>query len=356
MNRKETDGSKHYIINYICLLYLSLFVYMRTLFRSIPGYTEKTSGLILWSMVILLSAYGILLTYGRRKTYLNIFTSILFPYEVYMAITFWNERRTLCAVSLCLSVALIDLHWILIFAQRIHRRSDKNRVLMHRTKRALLASRTILILCMMVFVLPTVLRTLLDRSAIFAGAEAESPFAAYECAIEGNIETICNLCQDRWETLSSDEKADTLQTVANIEASYLGLPHELHITVASLRRSVSGEYNDGTHTITLNKSGIDFGETSELLDTVCHEAYHAFQHRLCDAYLSVDPAYRSLQGLRDARSYLEEFRSYIYGKEDYAGYYNQVCESRAREYGSERVYEYFDKIESYLLESSSGSS
>ena len=51
-----------------------------------------------------------------------------------------------------------------------------------------------------------------------------------EQTIENNIDVVLQLQEDVWDDLSAQERLDILQTIANIERRYLGIPHELNVS------------------------------------------------------------------------------------------------------------------------------
>lgn len=187
-----------------------------------------------------------------------------------------------------------------------------------------------------------------DHDIIILSDEAHrSQNGIFADTIAANIDTVSNLLQDRWDTLDLNEKANTLQTVANIEASYLGLPHELNVKIDTLRESTIAQYDDRTHTITVSITYLESMPAEEMLDSICHESYHAYQHRLIDAYNSVDVEYRDLLTFYFVPIYEEEFQNYVDGKDDDLAYYFQMCEMKARDYAEESVIDYYEKIEMY---------
>ena len=76
-------------------------------------------------------------------------------------------------------------------------------------------------------------------------------------------------------------------------------------------------------------------------------SYHAYQHRLIDAYNSVDVEYRDLLTFYFVPIYEEDFQNYGDGKDDDLAYYFQMCEMKARDYAEESVIDYYNKIEMY---------
>ena len=87
---------------------------------------------------------------------------------------------------------------------------------------------------------------------------------------------------------------------------------------------------------------------NEVLNTCLHEAFHSYQYRLIDAYNSTDEDVKSLRMYKRAVSYIEEFSNYIDGNKDFNGYYEQLCETDARNYAEDAVEDYYNKIYKYL--------
>ena len=109
-----------------------------------------------------------------------------------------------------------------------------------------------------------------------------------------------------------------------------------------LRKESLGRYNDSTKQIFINKSIFLDKSSEKLLDTVCHEVYHNYQHRLISVYMDMDEKNRNLKIFRN------EFCNYKNGSDDFNGYYTQICENDARKYAEERVKEYYKQIHTYL--------
>lgn len=356
MGRKNTKEKIEYIFDHAFWVPISMIWYKATLFKCIPNCTLRISEIILWSLVILFAAFGIVLSFAKSRNDFSVLVNILLPYEVYTAVVFWQDRKVLTCISLGISLLIICCYLVLIFSPKIQNRAKRKKIILRRAKQGFLGSRNIIAICMMIFFVPMGINAVFGGTLAFKNTEAETPASTRECTIANNIDIVSNLCQEKWSTLSLNERANTLQTVANIEASYLGLPHELNIKVKEVGESTLAQYDDRTHTITLSNYFLESLDASEALDSVCHEAYHAYQHRLCDAYDSMDAKYRSLIAFNDVQSYQEEFQNYTSGtsgEDDALDYYFQLCEIRAREYAEDGVDEYYYKIDLYSRESAS---
>lgn len=166
--------------------------------------------------------------------------------------------------------------------------------------------------------------------------------------ISNNIDTILLLREEEWEKLSVQERLNVLQTVANIEATYLGLPHELNVTVKALDENTQGHYDDSTYTIAINVDHISEDSAEALVETVAHEAYHAYERRLVDLYYSADSQERNLLLFGRIEEYRDNFDNYIDGNEDLLGYATQAVELDSIKYAIAAVVDYYDAIEEYL--------
>lgn len=160
------------------------------------------------------------------------------------------------------------------------------------------------------------------------------------------------LREEEWSRLTTQEKLDTLQTVANIEAHYLGLPNELNVGIANLGEYTFACYNDSTRTISIDLNHLENDSVYDVLDSCCHEAYHSYQHRLVEAYNAADENLKGLRIYKSATQYGQEFNNYIDGDYDFCLYYYQNCEMDARDYAEEAVSDYYRRIYEYLDEQS----
>ena len=74
------------------------------------------------------------------------------------------------------------------------------------------------------------------------------------------------------------------------------------------------------------------------IDSICHEAYHGYQHELVYQYAINKLTDSEL--INKAICYEKEFKDYEDGMDDIDKYYSQQCEIDARDYGEKRVEEY----------------
>ena len=120
-------------------------------------------------------------------------------------------------------------------------------------------------------------------------AKSTLPSVSQEATIANNIDCLSRLNDSDWFSLSFEEKLDVLQAVANIECRYLGISHELNVVAKDMEQgTILGSYSDRTHTISVSVKSLMYDNPYELVDTICHEAYHAYQHCLVDMYNTCD--------------------------------------------------------------------
>lgn len=90
-----------------------------------------------------------------------------------------------------------------------------------------------------------------------------------------------------------------------------------------------------------------YNDPMDLVNTICHESYHAYEHRLIDMYESSSDQYKQLKVFEYATEYQKEFNNYteyLPELDNYEEYYYQLCEADARDYADVREFEYYVSI------------
>ena len=182
----------------------------------------------------------------------------------------------------------------------------------------------------------------------FCGSLTQKSSTLSENTIESNIETLALLQDDTWSGLSMTNRIDVLQTVADIEAAYWGLPHKLTVITSLTSENILGHYIDHTHTITIGTNHLQHGNPRDILETLTHEAYHAYEYRLADVYEDVSNAHKNLRLLNRAKVYYEELSNYASSEDDPIGYLFQIVEFDSEAYSMAAVERYYDAINTYL--------
>lgn len=348
MTNNNTMSKGCYLFEHIFWGILTLIWFNNILFRNIEGLTYDQSRHFLWCTIILSLTVGAAITWKKRRNNLSLFVNVIIPYELYSLVAYYHTvcifTWSLIAVSLLLSIMYV----VLVLKPKIRAKARKEAVIKARLVRSFLGTRTVVACCLSIMVL------VLGVSSFFGVlffSPSENPVnrsSGEGVTIAKNIEVVSLLEEKEWSALSTPAKLNVLQTVVNIETYYLGLHHELNVITGPLPENTMACYNDRTHVITINIDHLEVDQAHDILDSLCHEARHAYQHRLCDVYDSISEEQRELLVFYNIQMYKQEFSNYVDGKEDAFGYYYQSCESDARAYAREAVIDYYFKIETYL--------
>lgn len=252
----------------------------------------------------------------------------------------------MCVLLLASLISLLST--ILIMARKVKYPARKKQIIRCRLYRCFARTSSAFAVGMMVIMLPMFLHGVLGTTLFKATVRATAGDTKEVQTISNNMKTILMLQEDEWIKLSTQEKLNVIQTVANIESYYLGLPNELNVGVVNLPEYTLAEYSDSTHTIYINLTHLENDQAQDILDSCCHEAFHAYQHRLVDAYNAAPDNTKNLRIYNKAALYVDEFNNYVDGDEDFYTYYLQECESDAREYAEKAVEDYMSRIYEYL--------
>lgn len=165
-------------------------------------------------------------------------------------------------------------------------------------------------------------------------------------SIAENLDTIALLKPETWNTLTYDEKFETMCIIKNIELNKLGIDITDMATLKTddLDSGVQGNYSNLTSVISIDCDLLAEGDVEEVLNTICHESRHCYQHACVEAYKKADDKYKNLLIFDTSKDFRENFNNYIKGNDDnYLDYWNQCVEADARAYAQEEV-EYYNSI------------
>ncbi|HWP79442.1 MAG TPA: hypothetical protein VN446_02265 [Candidatus Acidoferrum sp.] len=305
------------------------------------GLGDAQSALLLWGLVIAFSAAGVALTWGRRRNGLSLYVNLALPFEAHAVLSHWPGMKLPLAGAMAAAGTAAIACFLLALFRRARSGERRGFVLLRSIRHGLLGGRTAAAVCLSLLLIPLGVKAVFERELL--RPTVAPALAAEEHTIADHLDELRSLEEDAWETLDAEARLNLLQTVANIEDTYLGLPHELKVEAGNLDESVVGQYNDRTHTITVSADALLTRPAAEILDTLCHEAYHAYQHRLCDAYDSLDSDYKGLLLFYKAETYTDEFENY-YDGDDFEVYYSQRVEVDCRNYAAGAVEDYYAKI------------
>ena len=165
-----------------------------------------------------------------------------------------------------------------------------------------------------------------------------------EYTIAENKDILRGLLPEKWSRITAAEKQRILQTAANTEANYLGIRKPLPVRVMDLEEGTLGRYVPEDHEIWIDEDYVANSPVQEVLETVCHEAYHGYQVAVVDVFREAEKEKQALLLFRRAEIYEEELSRYQTGKEDYRTYYHQKLEEDARQYSGAAVQDWYEKL------------
>lgn len=344
----STKGICGYLFDCIFYTVVSMIWYKNLLFRCLPGMTYAKSKMTLWIMIgfsILICAF-ILNRYTR--TGWTVLAALIIPFGLYTVLTYTTTVGNWMLVVLYLAIALAVIYSVFVLTRKIKNRRNRSKIIKRRLHCCCVTLQSSLAIAMLLVVGIIGVQGIFGDSILKSSVSATVNEQGVSQTISNNIDTVLLLREEEWSQLTTQEKLDTLQTVANIEAHYLGLPNELNVGIANLGEYTLACYNDNTHTISIDLNHLENDSVYDVLDSCCHEAYHSYQHRLVEAYNAADENSKGLRIYKAAAQYGQEFNNYIDGDYDFCSYYYQNCEMDARDYAEEAVSDYYRRIYEYL--------
>lgn len=356
MKNKNTMGKTEFILKHILAAFIAMIWYKTLLFRCVSNLTLTQSMFCLCGFILFCTIVEIYLRFRNRRTAVGVALDIIIPYGIYTVLVYAKIWPELIIGVLIVAVILSAIYTMLIMGQKVKNRWRYKLILKRRMKRALISFQTVVAIGMAVIMVTFGINMFWGSTIMRAAPANVTMSISYAQNVSDNMDTVLKLKEEIWTGLSVQERLDVLQVIAQIERSYLGISSELIVGVANLDENILGYYNDGTHEIVINLESLLNDEVYEVLDTLCHEVYHSYQHRLADVYNSADANTQNLKLFKDLSSYVEELNDYKSGIEDYYTYYTQEIESDAREYAKYSVYDYYYIIFKYMEENSEAGS
>lgn len=344
-------GNRMERMTYI-LFHLAFFIYFDPYFKtnlflplisfiSKTSLTVKESQTILTVLVITFLAGCALLTLKKNRNFIHIFINVSLPYSIYMVFETYPYVPKWLIVYLCFCLGCIVYCGICILQRPIAEGANKKRVFKARCKRfgnSVYMVAGLFSLCLScVFVVGNIFDQSFGRHGRIATYNIERENMS---SILDHEEELSVLNNDKWAAASQTEKLLCLESVVQIETAYLGLPHEVFLSVSDLDEGTLGKYNQYYQEITIDSMHLLNDTAMDCLGTILHEMYHSYQHVLCDVYGDIPQQYRNLLNLREASNYIYEFTKYEAGDDDIIAYAIQQSEFDARQYAINRAAHY----------------
>jgi hypothetical protein len=146
--------------------------------------------------------------------------------------------------------------------------------------------------------------------------------------------------------------AQSKPTFLHLETTYLGV-NALKIESVKLDENVLGicvSQNGIPKSILIDYEHILKASPGECIDTVCHEAFHAYEHSVVNSLDFEDEAVKTSLFYEPARAWRNSFENY--STEDFEIYRAQRVERDANTYAKSRRAYYEKQIERYYVDGS----
>lgn len=352
MKDRSTMGPIEYVFESVFWCLISMTWYKNILFRCLPNMTYAASKTVLWILLFASIAACAVCVFRIKRTGWSVLVSLVLPYGIYTVVSYWRTLQIRILIILATATVLSMVVGILVLMRKVRKRKNLKRIYAKRFCNWIAATGNIYTVAMIAIMAPLFFQGAFGVTLFKSGTEAKIGNENANQTISSNIDTVLKLQDEEWCSLTTNDKLDVLQCVANIEAHYLGLSNELNVGAANLPEYTLACYSDASHTIYINLEHLENDPVDEVLNSCCHEAYHSYQHRLVDAYNQAPEEIQKLRIYRNAVHYADEFDAYVDGYEDFCSYYSQQCEKDARTYAEDAVEDYYSRIDEYLNDDS----
>lgn len=353
MKEHSTMTISEFIFSVVWKFVIGFIWYKNLLFRVLPHHDLYESLKVLF-VLSLASILFYLLLFRRWKNSWTATACFVLPFGIYTAITYATTSaifiRTVLTSAFFVSVG----YSALLLTRKAKNKQQKAIIRLYKNRifRCAYSISCILTVAMAFVMVGIGCRGYWGIGLVSSTLEAQSFILEFDDkdTLEANMETMLNLIPSKWKSLDTQGKIDVLQTACNIEAHYLGLNDTVAVQGDNLSPYTLGVYSDAMKLIQINLDHIENDPVDEVLSTLLHEIHHSYEHRLADAYNSVNPEYRNLRMFRDATHYSQETGNYINPREDYYGYMSQRLELDSETYAEYGVAEYYRRIYDWLEE------
>lgn len=359
MRNRNTLHGLEFVCDSIYWSALFFLFYHTICFRPVFALDYALSTIILIGTALIGTIGGILLTYKQRRNYVSIFCNTVLSFGPYCIMSFWHLKHTSLVIAGFVALGIVLLYSITVLIGYIDAQVNGSckASIWQWIKSYFLSSRTLISFVLVFLLLDIGLRLMLGlplNALKSDGSASEISSANSEGeTISKNMDIVLLLEEDKWCHLNTEEKLKVMKTIADIEANYLGI-EKMTVRTENLDEDTLGYYTDPNKTITLNLSYLSTVDAKTMLSVLCHECYHAYQHRLVELYNQVDEDAKRLLLFRDAAYYKDEFANYIDGSTDHIGYSSQWCELDSEKYAEDAVFDYYHRIYQYNEEKNGG--
>ena len=339
---KNTMTLKEFVLTQLWWSGIASVFFRKSCYTCFLGLSATASKVVYWSLLVVLTVSGFLVTYRKSRNNISIMANAVFPSSVYLLITYFEYFNIYYWILIILCFITVAVYSVIILSAKIKGNRDTNKVIKKRCVHLLHTNRVIISAFMLLVIFSIGTNSMFGNPMFKTNIKSVNSASDTEWMVENNIDTISKL--DKWHELSRAEKLDILGVIRNIELCHLGLTHEVELETSILGVATLGYYNEQTHQILLDTKHLDNDPPEAVLHTLLHEMYHALQYEQVKAFSYIPEKYKRVYGFSDYIEYTNEFGDYVTATDDYFVYDNQQVEKLADKYAEERTQIYLDLI------------
>ena len=305
--------------------------------RMVRFASQETSMRILTILALVCNIVGMCLMMKHHRTWYVVILHVLLPYGICTVLSYVQDKPVVIIGGIVIAFLLTAGYAFLIFRQKIKSKTRRKEIVLRRVRKVFDGLHCCLGTVLAVFAILCFVRVFKPQIYVPATVPATYKATYTEEELQEMKDDFMKLTESSWDTLTLQEKLNTLQVVANLEQAYLGIPQTLTVVAEEMEERQCGYYRDSEWKIHLNKAHLEEKSAQSALDTLCHEAYHAYQKRQVEVYCRVDERTRNMLMFRELEPTFWEEILYVDASRDFVAYYTQGIETNAREYEEKRV-------------------
>ncbi len=348
---ENTMTKLEYLKDHVVWGLLVFVMYAGVLFTEIPGYTYKETLFLCAGILAGVLFFGAASTWRRERNFYSVMINVWLAWTVFF-IFFYGERYHTRVLVISVITAVVTLGMAgLILARKVKNPGKREIIIRRRIRRVISCARRNIVCASFLLMIPITIDGFgkdVDSEKILS---VERVYGE-EHNLDTNMELISMIHPDRWGDTDMDQRLEIGQKILNCEARYLGLTNEITLVTKELDEMTRGHYSNADHQIVISSTHLMNASGYDVLETILHECYHAYQYELIYLYHKVDSKSRNLMLFDAAAVYLDEFQDYTNGTEDFYEYYSQSVETDARKHSKNEMQEYIRRVEEYVMETS----
>lgn len=253
-----------------------------------------------------------------------------------------------------MEMVILIIAWIssAVLLRKIHNKDKTKKIVERRIVKVMVVSKKILYMGMMILMILMMVVFGVKLSDQHSEKEFVPPttpqFSSLEEYLTEHRDIDVLTKPEIWRDMSIGSKIQVLEIIVNLERGFFGIPNEIKILFDDLREGISACYGDIQKNIIIDHSSLLNREPYYALRSVLHELFHCYQHRLVEAYDSVDGSLKGLQIYDTIRKYKWELNNYKSPDQDSLAYAKQQVEKDAYGFAQERADKYMELISSFI--------